>query len=113
MLISFKNHQTNTTFTDTDNTKMVAKSIDIMDNTPEKGAEAGETSDEDVSSRQPSIPATREPERGEKEDNQDVTEQEVDISVIHTNDSVEIKLSLPHEILFVGVICLSQFLTRK
>jgi hypothetical protein len=28
-------------------------------------------------------------------------------------DTIEQPISLPHEILFVGVICLSQFLTRE
>jgi hypothetical protein len=92
---------------------MATKASEQLNDARVKIKEVENVSNEHVASHGPTTLVTKDATKEGKDGGEDDGEQDVDIVPIQSNVSIVKRFSLSHEILFVGVICLSQFLTRE
>jgi hypothetical protein len=94
--------------------EMMAETDNTMNSAREKSTETVVNSEKPVTSYQATTIATKNAINEGSCNGTDDSKQDVDLSRTTSNASIAKPFSsLPQEILFVGVICLSQFLTRE
>jgi hypothetical protein len=95
-------------------TEMVAKHGNTVHGTREKSTETVAIPEKPITSHPSTSIAERVSINGRSDDGEDDTKHSVDLfqSISNVSNAKSFS-SLAHEVLFVGVVCLSQFLTRE